>query len=120
MSSPRMTIWPPEGLKSPAIRLKSVVFPAPFGPRIARRSPPTTSRSTSRTACTPPKRLPTPRSERTVLAGSGCVEATLTRVSIGGGRAPPLGAMAPARLLIGSLLDELVRDLAALDDLDLA
>ena len=50
--------------KSPAMTLKSVVLPAPFGPRIARRSPCATSRSTSRTACRPPKRRPTPRKRR--------------------------------------------------------
>src|SRR6266702_3486468 len=53
--------------------LKSVVFPAPFGPRIARRSPGTSLRSTSRTACRPPKRRPTPRRRRTgsALSASG-------------------------------------------------
>jgi hypothetical protein len=49
---------------SPEITLNSVVFPAPFGPRIARRSPGATSRSTSRTASRPPKRRPTPRRRR--------------------------------------------------------
>src|SRR6266542_6222816 len=49
---------------SPATTLNSVVLPAPFGPRIARRSPGTTSRSTSRTAWSPPKRRPTPRKRR--------------------------------------------------------
>ena len=56
--------------------LKSVVFPAPFGPRIARRSPGATSRSTSRTACRPPKRRPTPRKRR---VGSACSTAVLLR-----------------------------------------
>ena len=47
---------------SPEITLNSVVLPAPLGPRIARRSPCATSRSTSRTASSPPNRRPTPRS----------------------------------------------------------
>ncbi|GAC1367752.1 MAG: hypothetical protein NVSMB47_18720 [Polyangiales bacterium] len=46
----------------------SVVFPAPDGPINATRSPIATSRSTPRTACTPPLRdrydLPTSRSDR--------------------------------------------------------
>ena len=49
-SCPITSIVPVDGWKSPATRLNSVVFPAPFGPRIARRSPCATSRSTSRTA----------------------------------------------------------------------
>ena len=63
-SVPIRSIVPLVGWKSPAMRLNSVVLPAPFGPRIARRSPCATSRSTSRTACTPPKRRPTPRKRR--------------------------------------------------------
>ena len=50
--------------RSPQMTLKSVVLPAPFGPRIARRSPWATSRSTSLTARRPPKRRPTPRRRR--------------------------------------------------------
>ena len=49
---------------SPEITLKSVVLPAPLGPRIARRSPYPMSRSTSDTALRPPKRRPTPRKRR--------------------------------------------------------
>ena len=49
---------------SPEMTLKSVVFPAPLGPRMARRSPCPTSRSTSRTASRPPNRRPTPRRRR--------------------------------------------------------
>jgi len=36
MSSPRNSIVPEVGGKSPEMTLKSVVLPAPFGPRIAR------------------------------------------------------------------------------------
>src|SRR3989442_3515642 len=96
MSAPRNSIVPEVGGKSPEMTLKSVVFPAPFGPRIARRSPGATSRSTSRTAWRPPKRRPTPRKRR---VGSTCSAA---------------GAS------VKRLLDELLRDDAVLDDLDLA
>src|SRR5574341_508856 len=41
----------------PERRLRSVVLPAPFGPMIECTVPGATSRSTSRTACTPPKCL---------------------------------------------------------------
>src|SRR6185437_15715330 len=49
---------------SPEMTLNRVVLPAPFGPRIARRSPGAISRSTSRTALRPPKRRPIPRRRR--------------------------------------------------------
>ena len=73
-SWPINSIVPLVGGKSPAMTLNSVVLPAPFGPRMARRSPCATSRSTSRTACTPPKRRPTPRRRR---IGSACLGAAL-------------------------------------------
>src|SRR5215475_10727915 len=44
------------------MRLKSVVFPAPFGPMRARRSPARTSSPTPFTARRPPKSLVTPSS----------------------------------------------------------
>src|SRR5947199_8814462 len=88
---------PAVGYRSPATRLKSVVLPAPFGPRIPRRSPGRTSRSTARTACRPPKRRPTPRRRRV-------------------GSALRAGDASANRLL----LDDLVRDLSVLHDLDLA
>src|SRR5690242_7002501 len=61
---------------SPEITLNSVVFPAPFGPRIARRSPCATSRSTSRTASRPPNRRPTPRKRRIGPPGSVVTSST--------------------------------------------
>src|SRR6478672_4242439 len=64
MSSPRNSIVPEVAGMSPAMTLKRVVFPAPLGPRMARRSPGATSRSTSRTAARPPNRRPTPRKRR--------------------------------------------------------
>src|SRR5688500_4246359 len=42
-----------------------VVLPAPLGPMRPTISPSYTSRSTSRTACSPPKRTPTPRIDST-------------------------------------------------------
>src|SRR5213593_2604343 len=81
---------------SPAITLKSVVFPAPFGPRMPRRSPGATSRSTSLTACRPPNRRPTPRKRRIGRTSGDSSCASLKR-----------------------LLDDLTRDDAVLDDLDL-
>src|SRR5690242_11094143 len=82
---------------SPAITLNSVVLPAPFGPRIPRRSPGATSRSTSLTAWSPPKRRPIPRKRRI-----GCASCVSTGASV------------------KPLLDDLVRYLAVRDDLDLA
>src|SRR5581483_4921853 len=52
------------GRCAPEIRLSSVDLPAPFGPITPSSSPEVTSRLTSETATTPPKRLPTPRRER--------------------------------------------------------
>src|SRR3954464_560910 len=63
-SSPRNSIVPDVAGRSPAMTLNSVVLPAPFGPRIARRAPGATSRSTSRTAARPPNRRPAPRKRR--------------------------------------------------------
>src|SRR6476469_1913481 len=71
ISSPWNSIVPELGGKSPEITLKSVVLPAPFGPRIARLSPCATSRSTSRTAWRPPNRRPIPRKRRIGPACSG-------------------------------------------------
>src|SRR5438874_7431191 len=95
-SRPNSSTLPAVAAKSPQITLKSVVLPAPFGPRIARRSPGTISRSTSRTAWRPPNRRPTPRKRR---VGSACSTA---------------GAS------VKRLLDDLLRDDAVLDHLDLA
>ena len=46
MSTPRIAIVPEVAGKSPAMTLKSVVLPAPFGPRMPRLSPGRISRST--------------------------------------------------------------------------
>src|SRR5512132_3081991 len=95
-SSPKSSTVPVEAGRSPQMTLKSVVFPAPFGPRMARRSPCTTSRSTPCTARSPPKRRPTPRKRRVGSALSRDGAASVT-----------------------DLLDGLVRDDAVLDDPDL-
>src|SRR3954447_2633998 len=70
MSWPRNSTVPDVCGMSPEMTLNSVVLPAPLGPRMARRSPYATSRSTSRTAWSPPNRRPTPRGRRTGSAGS--------------------------------------------------
>src|SRR5919106_7055589 len=94
-SWPKSSTDPDVAAKSPQMTLKSVVLPAPFGPRIARRSPGAISRSTSRPAWRPPKRRPTPRKRR---AGTACSAAgSLKR-----------------------LFDDLVRHPAVDDRLDLA
>src|SRR5688572_14514057 len=72
-SCPKSSTLPLLGGNSPEIRLNNVVLPAPLGPRIARRSPGRTSRSTSRTAWTPPKRRPIPRRRRIGAARSADV-----------------------------------------------
>src|SRR5215218_5000999 len=72
-SRPKSSTVPAVGGNSPEMRLNSVVLPAPLGPRIARRSPGRTSRSTSLTAWTPPKRRPIPRRRRIGPARSACV-----------------------------------------------
>src|SRR5215470_13927725 len=53
MSSPLHTTWPVLGRITPEIRWKKLVFPAPFGPMMARSSPGSTAtltRSTARSA----------------------------------------------------------------------
>src|SRR5919106_1225046 len=50
----------------PESRLKSEVFPAPFGPMIPSSSPSRTSRPTSATIVAPPMSSPRPRVARTV------------------------------------------------------
>src|SRR5712692_6164803 len=77
-SWPSSSTVPDVARKSPAMTLNSVVLPAPFGPRIARRSACATSRSTSRTACRPPKRRPTPLRRRAGAALSACGAACVT------------------------------------------
>src|SRR3954453_18188305 len=99
ISWPSNSIFPDDGGKSPEITLKSVVLPAPFGPRIARRSPYATSRSTSRTAWRPPNRRPIPRSRRIGSASSAaaasvtlCLRGDLRVLCLADPRQAPLHA----------------------------
>src|SRR3954454_17828970 len=86
------SIVPLVGWKPPATSLNSVVLPAPVGPRMARRSPCATSRSTSRTACSPPNRRPTPRRRRIGYGRVGLTSGTAALPADdlhGGGLAEP-------------------------------
>src|SRR5262249_25033912 len=56
MSSPRKTIRPSEGFKTPVRQLKSVDLPAPLGPMIPRISPGGTASDTWLRAVNPPNR----------------------------------------------------------------
>src|SRR5229473_1455259 len=60
ISRPFRWISPASGARPPAIRLKSVVLPAPFGPMIPSASPCATDRSISSAAMTEPKLLRSP------------------------------------------------------------
>src|SRR5258707_13351791 len=62
MSSPKKRIVPEDGGKSPVMQLNSVVLPAPFEPRTARRSPGRTVMVTSVSAESAPNIRVTPRS----------------------------------------------------------
>src|SRR5689334_3941701 len=55
-SSPSNRICPEEGRNTPVRQLKTVLFPAPFGPIIARTSPRSTAKLTRLSAVRPPKR----------------------------------------------------------------
>ena len=57
MSLPSKTIAPAVGAKSPLTRLKNVVFPAPFGPMMARSSPGSIVSEMSSIAVSEPKRF---------------------------------------------------------------
>src|SRR6476659_6046139 len=67
---PSKRISPASGLLWPAISENNVVLPAPFAPIKPQISPALTSRLTSRTAATPPKRLDTLRSSSSGTSGS--------------------------------------------------
>src|ERR1700675_3297699 len=60
MSRPFRRISPASGASPPAIRLNSVVLPAPFGPMMPSASPGATDRSISSAAMTDPKLLRRP------------------------------------------------------------
>src|SRR5215204_5557352 len=60
MPAPSNMILPLETRSNPMINLKTVLFPAPFGPIRQRSSPRWTARCKSETAISPPKRFETP------------------------------------------------------------
>jgi hypothetical protein len=55
-SQPWISTFPPLGRIAPLMALNSVVFPAPFGPITARRSPSPSASETPSTARSAPKR----------------------------------------------------------------
>src|SRR2546423_10573156 len=65
-SAPFHTIRPALGRMRPATRLRSVVLPEPFGPKMPTISPRSIENETSATAVRPPKRL-----VRLVIPSSG-------------------------------------------------
>ncbi len=70
MSSPKKRMVPLVGLKSPVIVLNSVVLPAPFEPRTARRSPAAILIYMPERAVRAPNCRPTPSSSSALRAGS--------------------------------------------------
>src|ERR1700733_6460042 len=76
------------------------LFPAPFGPMIARISPAATARSTSNRAVTPPKDSVIPCSARasgTPLGLAVIASPTELRVQSGGGRTTAAGSTAAGK-----------------------
>src|SRR6267154_4082838 len=79
-SWPEMAIRPPRsGASTPEMILMRVDLPEPFSPTRQCTSPASSVRSTSRSACTPPKRFEMPDISRKVAKGSSCDETVLTR-----------------------------------------
>src|SRR3954453_20561519 len=73
-SLPEMLIRPPgSGASTPEMTLISVDLPDPFSPTRQCTSPTSSVRSTSRSACTPPKRFDMPDISRNVDKGSSCI-----------------------------------------------
>src|SRR6478736_7202383 len=72
-SLPEMAIQPPlSGSSTPEMTLTSVDLPEPFSPTRQCTSPTSSVRSTSRSACTPPKRFDMPDISRKVVKASSC------------------------------------------------
>src|SRR5512133_2190335 len=72
-SLPEMVIRPPaSGAWTPEMILTSVDLPDPFSPTRQCTSPTSSVRSTSRSACTPPKRFDMPDISRKVVKASSC------------------------------------------------
>src|SRR6185437_13507661 len=72
-SQPSNSMLPELGPKKPLIRLKNVVFPAPFGPMMARNSPASTLSDTSCTATRLPKRLVAFLTSSTLMVRLSCL-----------------------------------------------
>src|SRR5713101_1226335 len=66
------------GYSTPEMILISVDLPEPFSPTRQCTSPTSSVRSTSRSACTPPKRFEMPDISRKVAKGSSCDETVLS------------------------------------------
>src|SRR5438132_9075013 len=69
MSRSKSVTEPASGAGSPVIRLKSVVFPAPLGPMMSRRSPGSTTRLTPEVTRSPPNDLSRPRTASALSGG---------------------------------------------------
>src|SRR4029453_3491252 len=80
MSSPLNRMRPEVGRMTPVRQLKKVLFPAPFGPMMARISPFATSKLTRLSAVSPPK-----RTVRSSVRSTGVPAAP--RPALGGARA---------------------------------
>src|SRR5580658_6996640 len=76
MRSPPMRMSPPSGLKKPAIRLSTVVFPHPDGPSRVMNSPRLIDSDMSCSATTAPNRLLT-RAKHTASSPGFCISAML-------------------------------------------
>src|SRR5271157_3568769 len=80
MSCPLKAICPPSGARPPVIRLKTVVLPAPLGPRMPSASPLETSNERSSVTFKAPKLFETfSKERRTVMATSVLAAASSVR-----------------------------------------
>src|SRR6478672_13325432 len=88
-SLPEMAIRPPRsGSSTPEMTLTSVDLPEPFSPTRQCTSPTSSVKSTSRSACTPPKRFEMPDISRKVAKGSSCDETALSSNRLDEGHIP--------------------------------
>src|SRR5262245_62344797 len=114
---------PPLTGSSPEIKLNSVVFPAPFGPISARRSPGCTASVTRSTACNPPNERDTPSSSSAAeLIRAGCSSSDGLRSAVLARRVVArverrlhvlLGVVLPELADVGEGRDDAVLQLAA-------
>ncbi len=100
MRSPSNQISPRSSGIVPSIRLKSVVFPEPFGPISAVIVPRSTDRFTPSTALTPPKRFSALLTSRIGPAGASAASSaarSTTRIGLRSKRAPTSVAFPASR-----------------------